>query len=116
MQLTTATGDLGLDPYAEMRRMEHLPKSEQNAKVAAQFESILVKQFLTEAMKPLTESCFKSDDVPGGNIYDSMVVDSMAKGIENAGGLGLTNVIRLQLQGNAHGCANKMVKHADDNA
>jgi Rod binding domain-containing protein len=109
MQLTNATGNLGLDPYAEMRQLEHLPKSEQTAKVAAQFESILVKQFLTEAMKPLTESCFSNKDVPGGNLYDSMIVDSMAKGIEDGGGLGLTNAIRLQLEGCARHGANKTV-------
>jgi len=116
MQLTTATGNLGLDPYAEMRQLEHLPKSEQTTKVAAQFESILVKQFLTEAMKPLTESCFNSDNVPGGNIYDSMIVDSMARGIENGGGLGLTKAISLQLQGYARKGANTTAQHADDNA
>jgi Rod binding domain-containing protein len=116
MQLTTATGNLGLDPYAEMRRLEHLPKSEQTAKVAAQFEAILVKQFLTEAMKPLTEAKSENGSVPGGDIYDSMVVDSMAKGIEDGGGLGLSNVISLQLQGYARKGANRTAQNADDNA
>jgi Rod binding domain-containing protein len=116
MQLTTATGDLGLDPYAQMRQLEHLPKSEQTARVAAQFETILVKQFLTEAMKPLTESCFDESKIPGGDIYGSMIVDSMAKGMSDGGGLGLSNTISLQLQGYARGGANRTAKHADDNA
>jgi Rod binding domain-containing protein len=99
MQLTTASGDMGLNPYEQMHRMEELPREQQMAKVAGQFEAIMVRQFLTEAMKPMTDGCFNDEDMPGGNIYKSMMVDTLADGVENGGGLGLSNVIQLQLQG-----------------
>ena len=108
---------MGLDPYAEMRQLEHLSKAEQTTKVAGQFEALLVKQFLTEAMKPMTGNKSEGGSIPGGDIYNSMVVDSMANGIVNGGGLGLTNVISLQLQGHsANGGENRTAQHADDNA
>jgi Rod binding domain-containing protein len=97
MQLTTASGDLGLDPYGEMGRMKHLSKSEQMTKVAGQFEKIFLKEFLAKSLKPMTDGCF-GDDMPGGDQYKSMMVDALADGIESGGGLGLSNVLQIQLQ------------------
>jgi Rod binding domain-containing protein len=97
MQLTTASGNMGLDPYEEMRRMKNLPQAEQAARVAGQFEQIFLKQFLSESLKPMTEGVF-GGDMPGGDIYKSMIVDTLADGIGKGGGLGLSNVLQLQLQ------------------
>ena len=97
MQLTTASGDMGLDPYQEMRRMNKLPQAEQMKRAAVGFETVLVKQFLTESLKPMTDGCF-GDNVPGGDVYKSMMVDTLADSIEKGGGMGLSNVLQLQLQ------------------
>lgn len=97
MQLTTASGDMGLDPYKEMSRMKNMPKAEQIAQVAGQFEKIFLKQFLTESLKPMTDGCL-GNDMPGGDLYKSMMVDTLADGIESGGGMGLSNVLQLQLQ------------------
>jgi Rod binding domain-containing protein len=117
MQLTTATGDMGLNPYEQMHRLENLPRDQQMAKVAGQFEGIMVRQFLTEAMKPMTDGCFSDEDMPGGDIYKSMMVDTLANGIESGGGMGFSNVIQLQLQGKASAGGTKgIANNADDNA
>ena len=116
MQLTTASGDMGLDAYAQMRQMDKLPKSEQLTKAAGQFEGLMVKQFLTESMKPLIKGCFDDEDVPGADIYQSMMVDTLANGIESGGGLGLSNVIQLQLQASPKKGAQETAHNADDNA
>ena len=91
--------------------MKNLSKEEQLTKAAAQFEKIFVKQFLTESLKPMTDGCF-GDDMPGGDIYKSMMVDTLADGIQSGGGMGLSNVIQLQLQQPG---ANKLGENAQDN-
>ena len=113
MQLTEASGDMGLDPYAEMRKVRNLSQTEQASKAACQFEGIFVRQILTESLKPMIKGCF-GENTPGKDIYQSMMVDSMAQGIENGGGMGLSNTIQLQLQ--QGGAANRIVENADDNA
>jgi Rod binding domain-containing protein len=108
---------MGLDSYAEMRRMDKLPKSEQMARAAGQFEGLLVRQFLNESMKPLVKGgCLDGEEMPGGDIYQSLMVNTLADGIEAGGGLGLSNVIRLQLQGPSAGGAKGMAHNADENA
>ena len=117
MQLTTASGDMGLNPYEQARRIEDMPRDQQMAKVAGQFEAIMVRQFLTEAMKPMTEGCFNEEDMPGGDVYKSMMVDTLANSVESGGGLGLSNVIQLQLQGKVPAGGTKgIANNADDNA
>jgi flagellar protein FlgJ len=61
------------------------------AKVSKQFESILLRQFLGESMKPLLESG------PSGQIYGYMLTDSLAEQVSKAGGLGLAHVLQTQI-------------------
>jgi flagellar protein FlgJ len=61
------------------------------AKVSRQFESILLRQFLGESLKPLLESG------PSGQIYGYMLTDSLAEKISEAGGLGLAHVLQTQI-------------------
>ncbi|MFA5256943.1 MAG: hypothetical protein WC360_02230 [Opitutales bacterium] len=112
MQLTTASGDMGLDASEQIRRIKNMPQSEQIAKVAGQFESIFLRQFLKDSLKPMIKGCM-GENSPGSDIYQSMIVDTIADGIQSGGGMGLSNVIQLQLQqsgakgkaSNAHGDA-----------
>jgi peptidoglycan hydrolase FlgJ len=61
------------------------------AKVSRQFESILLRQFLGESMKPLLQGG------PSGQVYGYMLTDSLANEISEGGGLGLAHVIQAQL-------------------
>jgi len=61
------------------------------AKVSKQFESILLRQFLSESMKPLLQ------DGPSGQVYGYFLTDSLATEISNGGGFGLAHVIQAQL-------------------
>mgnify|MGYP001405828756 CR=1 FL=1 len=112
MQSVSPSGNMGLDPYAEMRRLDRKPLSEQTGIVASQFEGIFVREFLQEALKPMAEGAL-GDSVPGKDVYQSMIIDTVADGIEKGGGLGMANVIQLQLQGLG---AQHSRKHADNNA
>ena len=60
-------------------------------KASHQFESILLRQFLTDSMKPLLEGG------PTGQVYGYLLTDALANSISDAGGLGLSSVLQSQL-------------------
>ena len=64
---------------------------EKIVKVSKQFESILLRQFLNESMKPLLQ------DGPSGQVYGYFLTDSLANEISEGGGFGLAHVIQTQL-------------------
>ena len=61
------------------------------AKVASQFEGILVRQFLTESMKPLLEKG------ASGQVCGYLITDSLANSICQGGGFGLAHILQSQL-------------------
>ncbi len=71
------------------------PSPEQEERVSQEFESILLRQFLSESMKPLLEGG------PSGQVYGYLLTDSLAGSISHAGGLGLCSVLQAQL-GDTH--------------
>ena len=66
------------------------PKGE--AEVARQFEAILVRQFLTESMRPLLEG------QKTGQVYGYLLTDALADSITKGGGLGIRSVLEAQLR------------------
>ena len=66
-------------------------KPEEIKKTSQQFESILIRQFLSESMKSLLENG------PSGQVYGYMLTDSLADSISKGGGLGLCSVLQAQL-------------------
>ena len=71
------------DPAAAVR-------PEDVKKVSQQFESILLRQFLSESMKSLLENG------PSGQVYGYMLTDSLADSISKGCGLGLCSVLQAQ--------------------
>lgn len=76
----------------------HLPeldvqttRPEDIEQASRQFESILVRQFLTESMGPLLEGGAT------GEVFGYLLTDSLANSISQAGGLGFSSVIQAQL-------------------
>jgi len=66
-------------------------KAGAEAAVPGQFESILVRQFLSESMKPLLQ------EGPAGQVYGYLLTDSLAASITSGGGLGLCSILQTQL-------------------
>lgn len=60
-------------------------------KVPGQFEAILLRQFLSESMKPLLQ------EGPAGQVYGYLLTDSLAASVTSAGGLGLSSILQSQL-------------------
>jgi Rod binding domain-containing protein len=61
------------------------------AQAAEQFEGILLRQILSESMKPLLENG------PGAQVYGYFLTASLAESIGKSGGLGLGHVLQAQL-------------------
>lgn len=66
-------------------------RAQDMAKVSRQFEGILLRQFLSDSMKPLLEGG------PAGQVYGYLLTDSLAASISEAGGLGFSTVLQAQL-------------------
>jgi len=64
----------------------------QAAEVARQFETILLRQVLSESMKPLLQ------DGPAGQVYGYFLTDSLADSVSRGGGLGLAHILQTQLE------------------
>jgi len=60
------------------------------ADAAQQFEGILLRQFLSESMKPLLQGG------TGGQVYGYLITESLANSMVKAGGLGLSSVLQAQ--------------------
>lgn len=63
-------------------------------KVPEQFEAILLRQFLSESMKPLLQ------EGHAGQVYGYLLTDSLAASVASAGGLGLRSILQAQLPSN----------------
>ena len=69
------------------------------ASASAEFESLLLRQFLTEALKPLTES---GATFGGSNpVYGYFITDTLATSLSESGAFGYSSLIQAQLAGQA---------------
>ncbi|MEC8929463.1 MAG: rod-binding protein [Verrucomicrobiota bacterium] len=75
---------------------DHLTQQEKIHEISRQFESILLRQFLNEAQKPMfgTES-----EMSGGQkaVYQDMVVNVLSDSISQSGRFGLAQVFEREL-------------------
>ena len=90
---------VGMDSSMLME-MAHSKNTTHNQKVAAvsdQFESVLVKQFLKEALKPMFKGVFNED---GGahRMYRHFFTDAISESIASGGGFGVSTILQQQLQ------------------
>ena len=85
----------------EMAHSKHASELEKNAAVSQQFESVLVKQFLKEALKPMFKGVF-NEDGGGHRMYRHFFTDAISESIATGGGFGVSNILQQQLnsQGN----------------
>ena len=83
-------------PLDRLASSSQLAESEKIAGVGRHFEAILLRQFLTEAQKPLMKS--KMSLLGASNdIYQDMIVNQLADSISKSGTLGLANSFQAQM-------------------
>ena len=90
---------VGMDS-AMLMEMAHSKNTTHNQKVTAvsdQFESVLVKQFLKEALKPMFKGVFNEE---GGahRMYRHFFTDAISESIASGGGFGVSSILQQQLQ------------------
>lgn len=85
------------DPAAWRDRLVHgsAPEGERLAAVSKEFEAVLLRQYLSEAMKPLS----KDGNTFGGSnsVYGYMITDALASGLSSSGVFGFSNLMQAQL-------------------
>ena len=81
----------------EMAHSKHHSEQQKTAAVSQQFESVLVKQFLKEALKPMFKGVFNED---GGahRMYRHFFTDAISESIASGGGFGVSSILQQQLQ------------------
>jgi Rod binding domain-containing protein len=93
MQISSAISLTGALPETKPLGESPANRPQELARAAQQFESILLRQFLSESMKSLAQGG------EGGQVYGYMITDSLANSLADSGGLGLSSVLQAQLGG-----------------
>lgn len=98
MKLTAPQSRVGPTnlPLDRLAGNAQFSESEKVAEASRQFEAILLRQILGEAMKPVCKSELTGKSAQAG-IYQDMVVNQMADNLTRAGGLGLANSLNHDL-------------------
>lgn len=82
--------------WKEQMLTKNTSRSEQMDQLGSEFEGILLRQFLDEALKPMDpeNGYFGSGSTP---MYEQLIKDSLASSITQAGSLGFSSVLQAQL-------------------
>jgi flagellar protein FlgJ len=83
-------------PIESLAGSKTLTDDEKIAEASRQFEAILVRQFLTEAQKPIIQSSFSDNSATAG-IYQDMMTNQLADNLTRNGGIGLAKTFEQQL-------------------
>ena len=103
MILSMETNDIGNNYVGmdssmllDMAHSKHATQQQKNAAVSQQFESVLVKQFLKEALKPMFKGVFNEE---GGahRMYRHFFTDAISESIASGGGFGVSSILQQQL-------------------
>ena len=88
---------LGVSDPANMERtMRASAPSDPGKAAAQQFEAILVRQLLGDALKP-TLGAAGGGEAPGSDVYQYLVTDVVAQSVAQGGGLGIAKMLMPQL-------------------
>mgnify|MGYP001344289873 FL=1 len=80
----------------EMAHSKNISQKQKYAAVSQQFEAVLVKQFLKEALKPMFEGVF-NEDAGAHRMYRHFFTDAISESVAQGGGFGVSNILQQQL-------------------
>ena len=80
----------------EMVHSQHASAQQKNAAVSQQFESVLVKQYLNEALKHMFKGIF-DENGEGNRLYRHFFTDAISESIAQGGGFGISSILQQQL-------------------
>src|SRR6056300_1563562 len=89
---------MGLDPSSlkELVNSKQSSAVQKNAIVSQQFESVMIKQFLNDALKPMFKGVF-NEEGEGHRLYRHFFTDAISESIATGGGFGVSNILQQQL-------------------
>ena len=80
----------------EMAHSRHVSEKQKAAAVSGQFEALLVKQYLKQALKPMFKGIF--DETGGASgMYRHLFTDALAESIAQGGGFGVSTILQMHL-------------------
>jgi len=93
---STAAAGLTGQSWKEQMLTGDASRAEQMQQLGAEFEGVLLRQFLDEALKPMDpeNGYFGSGSSP---MYEHLIKDSLANSITKSGSLGFSSVLQAQL-------------------
>ncbi|MBK8475533.1 MAG: rod-binding protein [Opitutaceae bacterium] len=99
MSAASITPLLGVADSATVQRALQSGGKRPNAAAAAeQFEAILVRQLLGDALKPMLGGTAGGEsEAPGSDVYQYFVTDVIAQSVAQGGGLGIAKMLVPQL-------------------
>jgi len=80
----------------EVVHSKNRTESEKTKFVTEQFASVLVKQFLNDALKPMFKGVF-NEDSEGHRLYRHFFTDALSESIAQGGGFGVSSILQQQL-------------------
>jgi Rod binding domain-containing protein len=83
-------------PVEELAGNKNLTEQQKIAEASRQFESIMLRQILSESQKPVFESEFTDNSTAAG-IYQDYMTNTLADSISKAGTLGFAKIFERQL-------------------
>jgi Rod binding domain-containing protein len=83
-------------PVEQLAGNKHLTEQQKIHEASRQFETILLRQILSEMQKPVVNSEFTEDSTASG-IYQDYISGALADSISKSGSFGLTKVFEQQL-------------------
>jgi Rod binding domain-containing protein len=92
----TATTGLAAGSWKEQMLTGGASRTEQMEQLGGEFEGILLRQYLDEALKPMDpeNGYFGTGSTP---MYEHLIKDSLASSITKSGSLGFSSVLQAQL-------------------
>lgn len=93
---STAMAGLTGQTWKEQMLTGDTSRKEQVEQIGGEFEGILIRQFLDEALKPMDPETgyFGAGKTP---MYEHLIKDSLASSITKSGSLGFSSVIQANL-------------------
>ena len=90
--------NVSIDPsyLKEMVHSKNKTDEEKTKFVTEQFESVLVKQFLNDALKPMFKGVF-NENSEGHRLYRHFFTDALSESIAQGGGFGVSSILQQQL-------------------
>jgi Rod binding domain-containing protein len=83
-------------PLDKLAHSSSVSPEDKVKEVSRQFESILLRQILTDAQKPLLNTSLGKSGASGA-MYQDLMTSQLADQISGQGGLGLSHVLQAQL-------------------